>query len=97
MIICGWGKGVKSLGEGFFHACDNCNNTRRFIVAEKTQQATVFFVPVAKFLHEYYYVCPVCTRGIKLLSLEVAQRILAKALIDAAAPDPEMILAGRPD
>ena len=91
MIICGWGQGVKRLGEGFFQVCAHCNNTNRFVVAEKAQHASVFFVPVAKWWHEYFYVCPICTRGWKIPSLELAQRILAGAFRDPTTPDSKLI------
>lgn len=91
MIICGWGQGVKSLGDGFFQTCAHCNNTTRFVVAEKTQQASVFFVPVVKWWHEYFYVCPICTRGWKIPSRDLAQRILAGAIRDPMTPDDKLI------
>jgi len=81
-IVFGWGKGAKQLGEGFVHACGNCRNVRRFAVVETSRKVSLYFVPVAKWSREYFYVCPVCSSGFKIPNRELAQRILAGALGD---------------
>ncbi|NLX95986.1 MAG: zinc-ribbon domain-containing protein [Rhodopirellula sp.] len=81
-VLFGFGKGAKQLGEGFVHLCDNCNNANRFIVAEVSRKASVYFVPIAKWSREYVYVCPICSYGFKIPSRELAQRVLAAAFRD---------------
>ena len=81
-IVFGWGKGTKELGAGFFHACTNCRNVRRFVVAEASRNASLYFITVAKWSYKYFYVCPVCLRGFEIPTRELAQRILAGALRD---------------
>jgi len=88
MIVFGWGDGAKQLGEGFYQVCDNCNNTNRFIVAEVSKKASVYFVPVAKWGRRYFYVCPVCNSGFRVPSKELACRIISAAFRDPAnAPE----------
>jgi len=82
MIIVGWGKGVKPLGEGFFHRCANCDNARRFVIVESSRKVSLYFVPVAKWNRRYFYVCPVCSQGVEIPSRELAQKILVAALRD---------------
>ena len=87
-IFFGWGKGGKQLGEGFVHTCDNCHSTKRFVVAEVSSKASLYFITVAKWSYQYLYVCPVCSYGFEVPTRELAQRILAAAFRDpTAVPD----------
>jgi hypothetical protein len=91
MILFGWGKGTKVLGDGFFHTCRNCGNTSRFHVVEQSRKVTLYFIPVAKFAYEYFYVCPICSCGAQVTDREVCQRILAAALRNPHGPDRELL------
>lgn len=91
-IIFGWGKGTKELGAGFVHACANCGNVRRFVVAEASRKASLYFITVAKWSYKYFYVCPICLSGFEIPTRELAQRILAAALRDPTTM-PESLVA----
>jgi len=91
-IVFGWGKGTKELGAGFFHACGTCRNVRRFVVAEVSRNASLYFITVAKWSYHYLYVCPICLRGFEIPTRELAQRILAAALRDPTTM-PESLVA----
>jgi hypothetical protein len=91
MILVGWGKGSKVLGEGFFHTCQNCGNTNRFHVVEQSRNVNLYFLPVAKFAYEYFYVCPICYCGAPVADRSLCQRLLANALRDPSGPDQELV------
>lgn len=76
-FIFGWGNSDKTLGEGCTLECPNCHNVRRWTVIERSQKASLFFVPVAKWAAKYWMVCPVCAWSVELLSREQADRVLA--------------------
>lgn len=83
MIIFGWGKDARHMGDGYVHTCQHCGNTNRFAVLEVKKKITLYFVPVIKWSHSYAYVCPVCSYGQELANQEQAQRLLAAAFRDA--------------
>ena len=85
MIFVGWGVGAKQIGEGFFEQCGNCHNTCRFVVVESSRRVSLYFVTVAKWAKRYYYACPICSQGIEIENLRVAQRLLAAAFSDPLA------------
>jgi len=91
MIVFGWGTRAKPLGEGFCQTCDNCGNTRRFLVVENSKRVTLYFVPVIKWSREYFYVCPICSHGFQIRDRPLAQRIVAGALCDPVTPEPSLI------
>jgi hypothetical protein len=90
MIVFGWGSGAKSLGDGFIATCRHCSNTRPFSVVETSRKITLYWLPVAKWNKQYYYICPVCSHGFEIPSKELAQRILAAAFRDPYHPDPTL-------
>jgi hypothetical protein len=90
MIVFGWGSGVKQLGTGFVTTCQNCNNTSRFIVVESSKKITVYWMPVAKWSKQYYYICTICSYGFIVPTRELAQRIVASAFRNPIAPDPKL-------
>jgi hypothetical protein len=73
------GKETTELGEGFFHVCDNCHSTHRFVVAEVSRKVSLYFITVAKWNRQYFYVCPTCSFGFEIPTREWAQRILVTA------------------
>jgi hypothetical protein len=91
MILFGWGKGSMSLGEGFVHTCHNCGNTNRFHVVEQSRNVTLYFLPVAKFAYQYFYVCPICSCGAQVADRALCQRILANALRNPQGPDQDLL------
>lgn len=91
MIVFGWGAGTKQLGTGFVTTCENCNNTNPFIVVESSRKITVYWIPVAKWSKQYFYVCPICSRGFAVPTKELALRILTAAFQNPLEPDPELV------
>ena len=82
MLVFGWGENLKELGQAETRECENCHNVETWVVVEKSKKASVYFVPVAKWSKEYFYICPVCHCGAKLQSREQAQDILLEAFED---------------
>ena len=74
--IFGWGGSTKVLGDGYTLQCPNCHNTRTWQVVRSSLRASVFFIPVAQWNHKYQMVCPVCSAGMELESLQEAQEAL---------------------
>lgn len=91
MIVLGWGSGAKELGAGFVTTCTNCNNTSPFIVVESSKKFTLYWVPVAKWSKKYFYICPVCSNGFEVPTIELAQRIIASAFRNPTEPDSKLI------
>ena len=91
MIVFGWGQGSKVLGEGFIQTCRQCRNTNRVLVVEESSNVNLYFVTVAKFAYQYFYVCPICSCGAQVTDRELCQRILAAALRNPHGPDPELV------
>ena len=83
MIIFGWGRRHKVLGEGFFVHCPNCGNATQRMIVETSKRISLYFVPVAKWSKRYWMACSVCSGGIELPSKQFAQQVLAAALQDA--------------
>jgi len=80
MIIFGWGQDFRVMGEVGLIECNNCHNTASWLVVETKKKATLYFVPVAKWQHRYFCICPVCKSGVELIGKEQAQDLLLKAL-----------------
>jgi hypothetical protein len=91
MIVFGWGSRAKQLGTGFITTCENCHNTNPFTVVETAKKITVYWIPVAKWSKQYFYVCPVCSHGFLVPTKELAQRILSSAFRDPTDPDPKLL------
>ena len=77
VFVGGWGRSNKTIGIGPLLECDNCNNTNNFKVFETSRKATLYFIPVAKWERQYWMVCPICSYGTELESLEQAQKIVS--------------------
>jgi uncharacterized protein YjbI with pentapeptide repeats len=90
MIVYGWGRGSKRLGEGFIGRCYHCSNQRRFVVVESSQRFTLYWIPVAKWNRHYFYICPVCNHGIELPNRELAGRILDGAMLSPSSPSAQL-------
>jgi hypothetical protein len=80
MIIFGWGKNCKEIGKGLIRECPNCKNIRQWIIVQTSKKVTLYFVPVAKWNKEYFFICPVCNSGIQLNNLEEAHKIMEASL-----------------
>lgn len=87
ILIAGYGRRAKALGEGPTIDCPNCGNTVPTIVFETSKRATLMFIPVATWKKEYWLVCPVCERGAALRSRQHAQRVVAERLSGHGAPE----------
>jgi hypothetical protein len=90
MIIFGWGKGSRVLGDGFLQTCSHCGNTNRFLVVEESSNVNVYFVTVASFANQYFYVCPVCYCGASVPDRAMCQRILANAIRNPNGADADL-------
>jgi hypothetical protein len=90
MIIFGWGKGSRVLGDGFLQTCSHCGNTNRFLVVEESSNVNVYFVTVASFASQYFYVCPVCYCGASVPDRAMCQRILANAIRNPTGADEDL-------
>ena len=91
MIVFGWGTGAKELGNGSLSTCENCNNTNPFVVVESSKKITVYWIPVAKWSKQYFYICPVCSRGFQIPSKKLAHRILSAAFRNSVEPDEKLL------
>ena len=78
MIIYGWGKETNDLGIVGETECSNCNNVATFKVFEVKSKATVYFVSVASWGHEYYCACSICGVGVKLKDRATAIDVVAR-------------------
>ena len=76
MLIFGFGAAQKPLGEVGAIKCENCGNERPWVIVETSKQATLYFIPVAKWAKAYALLCPVCTYGVALDSRAQAQDLL---------------------
>ena len=56
------------------------NNLSTWQVVKTSKKISLFFVPVAKWSHEYFMVCPVCSAALQMASAAQAQAVLAAAL-----------------
>lgn len=72
--------GTKSevVGEGYELDCPRCHNVRRWPIARSQKQASVFFVPVARWGREYWMYCPICSNSVELSEPE-ANQVLASS------------------
>lgn len=93
MSVFGWGSGSKQLGDGFIHTCSQCRNRRQASVVETSKKITLYWLPIAKWSKQYYYICPVCSHGFKIPTIELAQQILAAAFRDSRGPDAALAAA----
>lgn len=80
MIIYGWGKKHRVMGDGPVGKCTHCNNSGTFQVIEVCNSASLYFVTVAKWGKTYFLVCPICSNGLKLPDKSAAQDLLVAGL-----------------
>ena len=80
MIIVGWGKKVKVLGEVRERACINCGNYCRWQVVQTYSYASLYFIPLGKLRRAYFLICPICQHGYQLTDESQARDLLAEAV-----------------
>ena len=78
-IIYGWGKKSKHLADMGIDKCNNCNNYAPFEVRELSNNASLFFVPMAKWNKKSYLVCTTCNAGYEL-NEETKNKFLADSV-----------------
>lgn len=66
MIIGGWGEKSKKIADAGILKCRNCKHNTAFEVHDLTKNASLFFVPVAKWGKKTYLVCTICTAGFEI-------------------------------
>src|SRR3989344_1062719 len=66
-ILAGWGGKRKRIGNFGMQKCPNCHNWQAQGIYELSRQATLYFIPVAKWGKEYYVICPICEAGMPIL------------------------------
>ena len=80
LLLLGFGnKDTKVLGRGNPIVCPNCNNERRWQVVEVKKKISLYFIPVATYARDYYYLCPVCRLGEELQGIDAARKTLQEA------------------
>lgn len=81
-FIFGWGRGTdKDLGPTLPITCPNCHNDTVWHFHQVEKWFTLFFLPVLPYESNYFFLCPVCSRGIQLEGdqLDHAKRLNAAA------------------
>jgi hypothetical protein len=76
-ILAGWGGKRKLVGNYGIHKCSNCHNWQPMGIYELSRQATLYFIPVAKWDKKYYIICPICEAGVPVSVEELAPLLQA--------------------
>lgn len=84
-ILAGWGGKRKRIGNFGIRKCPNCNNWQPQGIYELSRQATLYFIPVAKWGKEYYVICPICEAGLPVVEEKLDELLRACILM----PDDE--------
>lgn len=60
LLFFGFGTKQKILGAGQVRTCPRCHNTTQWTRMRQYRQASLFFIPVARWKRRTFEVCGIC-------------------------------------
>src|SRR4051812_17695799 len=85
MIIYGWGKDLRKLAYAGIEKCPNCGAVAHFWLCERANNASLYFLKIAKWNRQFLLMCQSCENGWEILP-ELRDETLRRTL---ALPSPE--------